>query len=70
MSSQRVDLTVLPIDVGFDLRLLDYVVEVAPDTKSAAYDVDGKERIVRGDLAAILAALHDAGYKTQVPGAS
>lgn len=66
MSKERVDLSVLPIDVGFDVRRHGMVVSIARDTHSAAYDADGVERIVRGDLDTIVAALTAAGYKTEI----
>jgi|GEM_PF-5599602 len=58
-----VDLSVLPIDVGFDLRLHKIAVTVAADMRSAAYDDSGVERIVRGTAEEIITTLTSAGYE-------
>lgn len=63
MSRAQVDLSVLPIDVGFDLRLHGILVSVPADTTSAAYDDAGIERTVRGTPEQIVAALQSAGYE-------
>lgn len=68
MSREVVDLSVLPIDVGFDLRLHKIAVTVPADTRSAAYDDRGTERIVRGSPAEIAAALTAAGYECVLVG--
>lgn len=65
MSREPVDLSVLPIDVGFDVRLHSIIVEVPADTTSAAYDLRGKERIIRGTVAEIVSALTAAGYEVR-----
>lgn len=62
MSREIVDLSVLPIDVGFDLRVQSIAVSISADTRSAAYDVDGEEHIIRGSIAQIVRALESAGY--------
>ena len=66
MSLEIVDLSVLPIDVGFDLRLHKIAVTVPADTRSAAYDANGTERTVRGSTAEIVAALTSAGYECTI----
>lgn len=65
MSRERVDLSVLPIDVGFDLRLHDMVVAVPASATSAAYDSNGEERVVRGTVDQVVAALQAAGYQAR-----
>lgn len=62
MSRELVDLSVLPIDVGFDLRAAGVTVAVPADTHSAAYDDAGVERVVRGTADEIVVALEAAGY--------
>ncbi len=60
--SEHTDLSVTPIDIGFDLRLHDITVSVSAATRSVAYDLRGETKIVRGDVATIVKALTDAGY--------
>ena len=66
MSSEPVDLSVLPIDVGFDLRIQGMPVIVPTSTASAAYDMDGSEQIVRGTVDEVAAALRSAGYEVVI----
>lgn len=66
MSRERVDLSVLPIDVGFDLRRHDMAVAVPASTTSAAYDLNGAERVVRGTVQQVVADLQAAGYRASV----
>lgn len=62
MSRAPVDISVLPIDVGFDLRAHDMPIGVQPGTRSAAYDDAGEERTIVGTTAEVVAALEAAGY--------
>ena len=60
------DLSLTPIDVGFDLRRHGMVAIVPAATRSVAYDVVGERRIVTGDLPTIRRALEEAGYTVEV----
>lgn len=61
------DLSVHPIDVGFDVRLQGMVVAVPRDTRRAVYlHSDGEPYLVEGPVGVVCAALHDAGYETQI----
>ena len=60
--SGAVDLSVTPLDVGFDVRLHSIAVSVPASTRSAAYDHGGETRTVCGTLDEIIAALTAAGY--------
>lgn len=62
MSREPVDLSLIPIDLGFDPRATEIAVYVAPETTSVAYDVRGREVILRASHHAICAALERAGY--------
>lgn len=69
MSRELVDLSVLPIDVGFDLRAANVTIAVPADTRSAAYDHGGVECVVHGTADEIVEALTAAGYTCVLVGA-
>jgi len=62
VSSEHVDLSVLPIGVGFDLRVAGIAIMIPATTRSVAYDLDGEEQIMRGTTTDIVTALRRAGY--------
>jgi hypothetical protein len=67
MSSQPVDVTLMPIDIGFDPRATGIAVYLPPDTRSVAYpDPEGAEVILRASHDRIRAALERAGYEVVV----
>lgn len=67
VSTRPVDLSLLPIDVGFDLRLHDMLVELPREARTVAYvDGDGDERIAQGDTKTLAAILRSAGYNVLV----
>jgi hypothetical protein len=51
------------IDVGFDLRLHDMIVQLPEDITSVAYDVRGKTCTLVGTHVKIRKALTRAGYR-------
>ena len=57
------DLRLSALDVGFDLRLHGYEVDVPNDCTSAGYDVDGVTWLIEGTAEEIRAELRRAGYK-------
>lgn len=66
---EPVDLSLLPIDVGFDILLHPEMdIAVPPDTRSAAYLEHGHRRVVRGELEDVVAALRAAGYSVRTDG--
>ena len=67
MMETEPDLNLLPIAVGFDLRLHDIAVSVPTDCTSAAYvDPRNEERVVRGSTTEVVATLRAAGYRCTV----
>jgi hypothetical protein len=60
------DLSLAPIDVGFDPRRHPEMVCAIPVTaREVAYERDGAVRIATGSTAAILATLRAAGYRVR-----
>jgi hypothetical protein len=59
----KVDLSLMPMDVGFDLKLHDTSVVIPPGTKSVKYFWEHAEVILRGSREQIVEALKFAGYK-------
>ena len=57
------DLRLSALDVGFDLRLHGYEVDVPNDCTSAGYDVDGVTWLIEGTAEEIREELKRAGYK-------
>ena len=51
------------LDVGFDLRLHGYEVDVPNDCTSAGYDVNGVTWLIEGTAEEIREELKRAGYK-------
>ncbi|MPZ58417.1 MAG: hypothetical protein GEU91_18380 [Rhizobiales bacterium] len=68
MERKMPSISLRPIDVGFDLRLhKDMVAAVPADTTEVRYAYrDDHDRIVTGDLDAIVRKLRAAGYRVQV----
>ena len=57
------DLRCSALDVGFDLRLHGYKVDVPNDCVSAGYDEDGVTWLIEGTADEIREELRRAGYK-------
>ena len=57
------ELRLSALDVGFDLRLHGYEVDVPNDCTSAGYDEDGVTWLIEGTADEIRAELRRAGYK-------
>jgi len=55
--------SLLPRDVGFDLKVIGHPVHLAPDVTSVQYlDAEGNPTVIAGNRAGIVAALTEAGY--------
>ncbi len=55
--------SLLPIDVGFDVRATGHTVAVDDDVRSVEYeDLDGNPQTVSGSTSRIRGTLTDAGY--------
>jgi len=58
-------ISILPIDVGFDVRVQNMIVSLQPELTKVTYDDAGKIAIVIGGQAEIEDALTAAGYQIQ-----
>ena len=59
------ELRLSALDVGFDLRLHGYEVDVPNDCTSAGYDADGRTWLVEGTPEEIRETLTKAGYAVE-----
>jgi hypothetical protein len=55
--------SLLPIDVGFDLKTTGHAVQIDPGTRAVTYeDSNGDVQTVQGSTVRIQGSLLDAGY--------
>ena len=57
------DLRLTTLDVGFDLRLHDYGVQIPQSFRSVGLDIDGETYLIEGTRDEMIAAIRGAGYK-------
>lgn len=57
------DLRLTPLDVGFDVRLLDMAVDVSGPFDSVGLEEDGETYLVEGTREEMIAAIRAAGYE-------
>ena len=62
------DLSLAPIDCGFDPRAHDMLCTVPASARRVGYERDGEPRVIDGTLDEIVAELRDAGYSIHVDG--
>lgn len=57
-------ITLMPIDVGFDVRTLQIPVDINPDTDSVVFlDKNNEKRTISGDIDVIYRELIRNGFK-------
>lgn len=57
------EMSILPIDVGFDVRMQKMVVQIRRAVTTVIYDWKAQTKIIRGDEDDITRALRRAGYR-------
>ncbi len=62
----RCDVSLAPIDVGFDVRLHGSVCELRDDARIIGYERDGQAWMVEGTTEEIAEELRAAGYQIQI----
>jgi hypothetical protein len=61
------DLSLLPIDLGFDPRVHDMDITIPPGIASVLIDVNGKRVRITGTRAELIEAIRSAGYSPVGP---
>ncbi len=57
------ELRLAPLDIGFDLRTVDTVIQLPEQFASVGLDIDGETHLVEGTREEMVQAIVDAGYR-------